>query len=191
MNIMKLVAALLCGLWMGAAMAVQVEGVDVAEELPAAEGQPALVLNGAGVRKKFVVKVYVGALYLPAKQQDAEAIIAAGARRMAMYVLRDELTAEQLISALNEGLAANHTPEEMKALDARVQEFNAVMQAVGNVKKGGVIAIDFVPGTGVRVAVNGEGKGTVAGEEFSRALIKVWLGKHPVDAGLKVKLLGG
>lgn len=174
------------------ALAVQVEGVNVAEEMAAAEGLPALVLNGAGVRKKFVVKVYVGALYLAAKQNDANAIVTdAGAKRMAMHVLREELTSDQLISALNEGLTANHSADEMKALDAKVQEFNAVMKSVGNVKKGGVIAIDFLPAQGTRVTVNGEIKGTVAGDEFSRALLKVWLGAHPVDAALKAKLLGG
>lgn len=174
------------------ALAVQVEGVNVAEEMAAAEGLPALVLNGAGVRKKFVVKVYVGALYLAAKQNDANAIVTdAGAKRMAMHVLREELTSDQLISALNEGLTANHSADEMKALDAKVQEFNAVMKSVGDVKKGGVIAIDFLPAQGTRVTVNGEIKGTVAGDEFSRALLKVWLGAHPVDAALKAKLLGG
>jgi len=34
----------------------------------------ALILNGTATRKKFIVKVYVAGLYLPARESDAEKI---------------------------------------------------------------------------------------------------------------------
>ena len=170
--------------------AVQVAGVNVADKAAVA-GWPELVLNGAGIRKKFVVQVYVGALYTAAKTTDANAVINdSKARRMQMHLLRD-LSADQLITALNEGLTANHTKDELAKLDAQITEFNTIMKSVGSAKKGDTIAIDFVPGTGTRVAVNGQDKGTVKGDDFSRALLKVWLGPKPVDAGLKKSILGG
>ena len=52
---------------------VEVAGVRVPEQL--SEGGHALVLNGAGLRTKFVVKVYVAALYASARSQDAAALI--------------------------------------------------------------------------------------------------------------------
>ena len=39
-----------------------------------AKGQ-SLVLNGLGLRKKFVIKVYVGGLYLPQKEKNPQKIL--------------------------------------------------------------------------------------------------------------------
>ncbi|MBK5259345.1 MAG: chalcone isomerase family protein, partial [Thermoanaerobaculia bacterium] len=48
------------------AEAATVGGVDISDKTTV--GGQTLVLNGAGLRKKFFIKVYTGALYLPSKQ---------------------------------------------------------------------------------------------------------------------------
>ncbi len=70
----KMVTGLLA-LFLSATMAyaVEVGGVEIAETLDTNTGN--LVFNGAGIRKKFGFKVYVGALYLKAKTSDSQAII--------------------------------------------------------------------------------------------------------------------
>jgi hypothetical protein len=40
------------------------------------------------------------------------------------------------------------------------------------------------------VVVNGEVKGRVPGEEFNRALLRIWFGERPVDDSLKRAMLG-
>src|SRR5688500_14740701 len=66
-----------------------------------------LVLNGAALRKKFVVKVYVGSLYLPPKQTSAASILAADApRRQVMHFLYD-VDKEKMVEAWTEGLRDN------------------------------------------------------------------------------------
>ena len=102
-----------------------------------------------------------------------------------------DLKAEQVSSALNDGLVANNSAADIAKLDGKIKEFNSVLNAVGNAKKGDVINIDYLPGAGTRVSLNGDNKGTVAGEDFNRALLKVWLGGKPVDADLKKGMLGG
>jgi len=48
-----------------------------------------------------------------------------------------------------------------------------------------------VPGTGTVILVNGQATGQPIKEpEFYSALMKIWLGKAPADAGLKEALLG-
>jgi hypothetical protein len=42
-----------------------------------------------------------------------------------------------------------------------------------------------------RVCVNGAVKGTIAGDDFARALFAIWLGARPPNAELKTGLLGG
>ncbi len=49
----------------------------------------------------------------------------------------------------------------------------------------------YEPGAGIHVAVNGAVKGTIAGDDFARALFSIWLGSRPPNAELKAGLLGG
>jgi hypothetical protein len=72
-----------------------------------------------------------------------------------------------------------------------VKQLEGIFNAVKTAKPGDVILLDYVPGSGTRVVVNGEAKGTVAGEEFNRALLRIWLGDQPADASLKKAMLGG
>ena len=42
-----------------------------------------------------------------------------------------------------------------------------------------------------RVTINGEVKSNIAGVEFYAALLRIWLGEKPAEAGVKKALLGG
>ena len=176
---------LLCG----AAQAAEVEGVKLADKVQL--GGSELTLNGAGVRTRVFFKVYVGALYLQQKAGSTDAVLAdAGAKRIVMHMMRD-LDAEQLFSALEEGLKKNHTPEQLAKLEAQVKQLEGIFKAVKAAKSGDVILLDYLPGAGTRVTVRGDDKGMIAGEEFNRALLRIWLGEQPADASLKRAMLGG
>ena len=47
-----------------------------------------------------------------------------------------------------------------------------------------------MPDSGTRVSLDGSAKGTIAGQVFNRALMKVWLGDNPVQESLKKAMLG-
>lgn len=171
--------------------AAEVAGVKLDDRLRLAPGGPELVLNGAGIRTRVFFKVYVGALYLPEKKATANDVLAlAGPKRVAMAMLRD-LTAQQLSEALGDGIRNNSTAAEQEALKARVEELLAIMNALGEAKKGDAITLDFLPESGTRVVVNGQPRGRpIAGEDFYRALLRIWLGDKPVDDDLKKGMLG-
>jgi hypothetical protein len=173
------------------ALAAEVAGVKLDEKVRIAPTQPELVLNGAGIRTRFFVKVYVGALYLPEKKTAAADVLAlGGAKRMHLAMLRD-LTAQQLADALNEGFAANNPPADQERYKGQLAELLAVMNSLGQAKSGEAIALDFVPDSGTRVLVNGAPKGKpIPDEGFYRAILRVWLGEKPVDGDLKRGLLG-
>ena len=178
---------LLCG----AAPAAEIEGVKVADKVRAGETGPELVLNGAGVRTRVFFKVYVGALYLQQTKGSADAVLAdAGAKRVAMHMLRD-LTSGQLFSAMNDGLRNNHPPEQLGKLEPQVKQLEGIFDAIKAAKSGDLILLDYLPGAGTWVVVNGEVKGVVPGEEFNRALLRIWLGEQPADGALKKAMLGG
>ena len=171
-----------------AAQAVEVAGVRVDDQIKV--GGNELVLNGAGVRTKVFVKVYVGALYVSQKANTAAALLdAATPRRMAMRMLRD-IDSDTLYGALRDGLRDNHSEAELAALKASTEQLAEIMKKVGGAKTGDTVAVDFTA-DGVGVSFNGEPRGKVAGGAFARALLKVWLGDNPVAGSLKKALLGG
>jgi hypothetical protein len=176
-----------------ASFALEIEGVKVADHAALGGSGPALILNGAGVRHKLAfLKIYVGALYLPAKNTSAEEVLRdPGPKRVSMHVLVDELTAKELTASLNNALAANHIPAELALIESRIQDLNRMMSALGTVRKGGVVLIDYLPGVGTRVTINGEEKITIRGEDFFRALLRIWIGAKPVDGRLRDAMLGG
>lgn len=169
--------------------ALDVGGVQIAPVAKLDADGPTLVLNGAGVRKKLFISVYVGALYLPKKAATAPEVLAqTGQRRVLMHFVYDEVSAQKLVEAWNEGFAANHSAAELAPLRARIGQFNALFSTV---KKGDVITLDYRPGDGTRVSYNLQTKGTIPGEDFNKALLNIWLGDKPVTDGLKKALLGG
>ena len=184
------ILAFLCGLvfvFAGIqAWGMTVAGVNVPETLSIDNNT--LVLNGAGVRKKFFIKVYVGALYLPAKKSSVDAILAdPGAKSVVMTFLYKEVEAEKLVEGWNDGFAGNSSAEELKTLQERINRFNSMFPTVS---KGDEIRLEYLPGQGTRVMINNGLKGVVEGEDFSRALLKIWLGREPADAGLRDAMLG-
>lgn len=167
-------------------LAREIAGV-VLPETVTLENQ-ALVLNGAGIRKKFFVKVYVGGLYLMQKKSTVEQVMAdQGTKRIVMHFLYKEVSADKLINGWNEGFTANTSPDDLKMLQERISQFNGCFTSV---RRGDVVRLDYIPEQGTRVWINGTLKGEIPGEDFSRALLMIWLGEKPADAGLKDAMLG-
>jgi hypothetical protein len=54
-----------------------------------------------------------------------------------------------------------------------------------------VVLLDYLPGTGTRITVNGQEKIVIKGEDFFQALLRIWIGRKPVDGRLRDAMLGG
>lgn len=149
-----------------------------------------LVLNGAGLRKRAFFQVYVIGLYLPEKKAAAaEAVAAAGPKRIAIHMVRD-VGADQFGDALTDGMKDNVSEAEMKAFEPRLNQLQAILASVKEAKKGMRITLDWTPG-GTVVTTDGKPAGPpIPGEDFYRALLKIWLGDKPVQDDLKKALLG-
>lgn len=147
-----------------------------------------LVLRGAGIRKRVFFQVYAIGLYL--QERSADPVSQPGPKRVEMHMLRD-VGAEQFSEALSDGIKANHSEAEAKALEPRVQRLAAIMAEVKEAKKGMVIALDWT-GKATQVLIDGKRAGApIEGEDFYRALLRIWLGDKPVQDDLKKALLGG
>lgn len=175
-----------------AAQAVDIEGVKIDDKVVLANGVPELVLNGAGLRHKFAfIKVYIGSLYLTQKKNDSEAIFAdAGPKRVSMHILSSEVTAHDLISSMNNALAANLSPHELALIEKRIRDLNTMMSSLKTINKGSVVHLDYLPDVGTRVIVDGQERIIIPGEDFFRAMLHIWIGNKPVDGRLRDAMLG-
>jgi hypothetical protein len=147
-----------------------------------------LVLNGAGIRKKFFMKIYVGALYLTVKQMNVSEILAdPRAKRITMSFLYKEVSAERQVEGWNNGFRDNNSAEELEKLQDRINQFNLLFTVI---RRGEVIRLDYMPEEGTHVWVNDTLRGTIPGEDFYQALLKIWLGPKPAEEELKDAMLG-
>jgi hypothetical protein len=181
---------LLLALLAAPALAAEVAGVEVDDRAKVEARE--LVLNGAGLRTKYFLNIYVAGLYLTEKKVDpADILVLPGAKRVSMRLMRN-VTAKQLTDALELGIRDNTSAAEREALRGRLDELAGIMNSLQSAKQGDLIALDWLPGTGTRIVLNGEPRGKIiAGEDFYRALLRIWLGEDPAQESLKRALLGG
>ncbi len=171
------------------AEAREVAGVTLDESTQIDGVSAPLVLNGAGVRSKFFVKVYVAGLYLSKRLSSADAILASsGPKRVRMHFVYDEISAEKIRAAWSDGYKANHSAEALAGLKDRVDRFNSYFPTI---KAGDVVDVDYVPGTGTTVRINGEPNGPITGEDFHQATLRIWIGDSPASSGLKKAMIAG
>lgn len=164
--------------------AASLAGVTLPDTVQA--GDKTLMLNGLGLRTKFVVKVYVAGLYLQQKSSDPNAILKADeSKKLVMHFLRD-VSKEQMADAFSESFD-NNAPEARKSMKA---DIDRLLGALEPLKEGNEMLFTYVPGTGTTMTVNGKDKLTIAGSAFAPVLFSVWLGPKPPNAGLKKGILG-
>jgi hypothetical protein len=135
-------------------------------------GAQQMVLNGLGVRKKFFIKIYVGGLYLPAKENSADKVLATdGARRMVMSFVYS-VSQKQMCDAWDEGLEAtspNPAADVQKA-------FKTLCTFMEDIPKGNQMVLTYDPASGTAVDVNGKTKGTLPGKATADAILRTWIG---------------
>src|SRR6185312_2909860 len=162
-------------------------GIDFPERLQV-EGT-SLTLNGLGVRKATFLKVnvYVAALYVARPSRDAGTLIdSRDLQELTLHFVR-AVGASDIRKGWSEGFERS-AAAQLPALQARVATLNGWMT---DVQSGQRLTFVRHPATGIQVSVNGTIKGTIAGDDFARAFIAIWLGATPPNPELKNGLLGG
>ena len=171
------------------AAAAEVAGVRIDDKTRVANID--LVLNGAGLRKRLFVQVYAIGLYLPQKANRPAAILEQpGPKRVAIHMLRD-VSADAFTEALAEAIRANHSEAEVKGLEPRIKELASTFAELKEAKKGMALALDW-NGNATQLMAQGKPVGKpIQGDDFYRALLRIWIGDKPVQDDLKKALLGG
>ena len=148
-------------------------------------GEKTLKLNGLGLRKKAMFKVYVGGLYLESPSKDAGAILTSDqAKAIRLHFLRD-LTKGQPVEAFQEGFEAN-----AKDKAAQKPAFDKMLALVPDVKEGSTLTFTYMPGKGTTLQVGSKELGVFDGKGFADAVFSIWLGSKPPSEELRKGMLG-
>jgi hypothetical protein len=171
------------------AQTTEVAGVNFDDTLQIANSK--LQLNGAGVRYKFVVKVYAAGLYLAAKASTTEAVLAApGPKRIQIVMLR-EIDGNELGRLSTRGMEDNNSREDFSKSIPGTIRISETFSLRKRLLPGEHFSLDWIPGAGTQIWVLGKPIGEPIKEpEFFAAMMRIWLGKSPADAQLKDALLG-
>ena len=181
----RILTVFVCLAVAAAAVAGEVAGVKM-PDTATVEGKT-LKLNGVGLRKKMLFKVYVAGLYVETPSRDAATVISSDQiKSIRLHILRG-LDGAQIGEAISDGFWHN-SKAQMGVLSDRLQKLTGMFPAVVN---GDQIVLTYVPGKGTMVSAKGQDKGVIEGKDFADALFSVWLGANPVQDDLKAALLGG
>ena len=149
-------------------------------------GGKTLVLNGLGLRTKYMVNVYVAGLYLEQKSSDANAIIKADAPKRIVLQFVHGVSKSEMTAAFNESFNDN-TPDAVKTMKPDIDK---LLGAIDAVKVGDQMVFTYVPGTGTTFAQGGQDKVTIPDAAFGQVMFSVWLGPKPPTADCKTGMLG-
>jgi hypothetical protein len=185
---MKRLASALCVLALtlpaASASAVDVAGVSV-PDTQTVDGKT-LKLNGAGIRKKAIFKVYVAGLFVETPMKDASALLASSqAKSMHLWMLRD-IKGANVSGAIADGFQLN-SKAAMPQLQPRLDQ---LAKMIPDLQDGDQMSLTWIPDKGTVVNVRGTDVGTIEGRDFGDALFAVWIGPNPVQDDLKQALLG-
>jgi hypothetical protein len=184
----KIVFASLFVLWTIMIHAKEIAGITVPEQIVRDIDNAKLILNGAGIRKKFFFDVYLASLYVQQRSSDAAEVISVDRpARIEMQILYSKIEKEKFVQGWNDGFSANLSSEGLQAVAEPLVRFNNMFQTL---QKGDQVIMDYIPGNGTVVTIKGEKKGVIPGADFYQALLMVWLGDSPISATLKQELLG-
>ncbi len=182
-------AALALAIALPAVAAVDVNGIKF-EDVNKVGGKD-LKLNGAGMRTKLVIKVYAAGLYLTEKSKNVADILKMdGPRRVTLVMARD-ISSEDLGKAFMDGINENLDKAEKAKIVGQIGKFGEMFASVDQIRKGDVLHMDWIPGTGTVCELNGKRIGEPASDiNFYNAVLRIWLGEKPADRSLKPALLG-
>jgi hypothetical protein len=176
---------MLCALT-AAAEARDIAGIAVPDTLTS--NGMTLTLNGAGIRTKFFMDMYVGALYLQQRGSRPEKILLADEpMAIRLHIVSALITGEKMEAATREGFV-NATGGNTAPLQESIEQFTAVFRE--KIEKNDCYEMVYVPNEGTRILRNGTLKTVIAGLPFKQALFGIWLCAKPAQESLKKQMLG-
>ncbi len=151
-----------------------------------------LRLNGLGLRGVAWVKAFVAGLYVAAPSRDSAQVLAMpGPKRLRLKIML-KAPSHELTKSLTSRVSRYEAPEAKARMAARLTTLATLIDGLGDLKPGDVIDLDYLPDQGIALRFNDRAVGKpVPGDDLYRAVLKIFVGDHPIDKRMKAGLLGG
>ena len=144
-------------------------------------------LKGAGIRKKLVLKLYVGSLYTNREAMSEEKILKGPvASVIRLDIISKLITSKLMKETIQEGFE-KALGGDASALQDRIDKFIAVFS--DEITKGDQFTFVSLPGVGVTAYKGSEKLTVILDDEFREVLFSIWLGDDPADKKLKKKMM--
>lgn len=164
----------------------EISGVIPAKTITVANQQ--LTFNGAGLREKYFLDLYVGSLYVSTKSNDANKVMKANeSMAIIIDIVSGLVSSEKMITAINEGFEKS-TNGNTALFKDRIESFKAAFKE--EITEGDHFVIAYIKGSGTEIHKNGKKIKTIEGLDFKQALFGIWLCNNPADESLKEGMLG-
>lgn len=151
--------------------------------------QYTLDLNGAGIREKFFLDLYVGGLYLTTSSSNADDIIKADEpMSIKLHIISGLIDSDKMIDAVDDGMEKS-TKGNSDKFSKEIAMFKAAFKE--EIVVGDIYDIAYAPGQGVLIYKNNKLSQTIPGYDFKQALFGIWLCDDPADDDLKEGMLKG
>lgn len=147
-----------------------------------------LVRNGVGERLRFGLPVYVAALYLKARSEQAVPAIRQDLPKQ--LVLRfhfGRISRRTVVDHFRKGIRATLAVRGVE--DADVETFLGAFDR--DLVSGDTVEFTYIPGVGTAITLSGKRQALIEGKPFMWALWELFLGDAPPTEELKAGLLGG
>lgn len=147
-----------------------------------------LTLNGAGIREKFWIDLYVGGLYTSQKYSDASSVMNDD-KTMAikLHIISSMITTKKMVDAVDEGFKKSMKGKQAE-LKEEIEKFKAIFKP--EIKENDVYDLVYIPNKGTVVYKNSKPTITIKGLKFKQALFGIWFCNEPADDDLLNQMLG-
>jgi hypothetical protein len=167
---------------------LKVQGVTLPAKL--SKDDKTCTINGAGVRNKYFMNVYVAGLYLTAKSNNPNDIVNAD-KPMAvrLQIISALVTQDRMAQSIIEGFEKS-TKGNTKPIQKDIDQIIKIFKSEP-IKVGDVFDIWYTPGIGITATKNNKKFDIlIPGLQFKKFTFGIWLGEDPVDDTLKDLMLG-
>ena len=178
-----MLVAVACILFASGLNAAQIDGAYFEKILNV--NNTTLKLTGTGLLRYWGFKAYVGAFYLEEGYTIDEAL-SDRAKRIELQYKRS-IRGKDFGPATDKMIAKNVDAATLKRLRPQIDYHNSLYE---DVKPGDRYSLTYIPGWGTELALNGNPKGLIEGEDFAAAVFSIWLGSKPINRSFKKQILG-
>lgn len=143
-----------------------------------------LTLRGVALDKHFFEDNYIGAFYtLNPVKDEKEALMDAGPKRMAFYILR---TNNNFRAQLQAAIEENNSPKMVQRDQINISQFLKIFDLT--LQEGDVIILDFIPNVGMKIMLRGSVKAVIKDTEIYNLVLKTWMGRQPPSKKFRKEL---